>query len=153
MTLAIALLVMVALGMFWYWQGIPKQVPEKKNAPADAAKGRAPVKKSAPAQAPANSTDGRDDAHKYRAVSIHHRADACAAAKALADKRFLTDAAPTLPLSGCNCAHCQCSYAHHADQRSEDDDRRTMHSLQTELYTRTAKERREHSGRRRDDVG
>lgn len=168
MTLAVVLLVMMAGGIFWYWHSLPKQIPAKKSTPANGADAlkSAPVKKSAPAHTPAtNSTKHsttrsatHSNAHKadnkYHAVSIQCRDCACEAAKALTHKRFLTAAAPVLPVAGCDNAHCQCSYAHHADQRADDDDRRSVHSLRTELYTRTAgEERRGSKGRRRDDVG
>lgn len=148
MTLAVVLLVMIAGGMFWYWHALPKQAPAKKNSTA--VQRREPAKKHAPAKAPASSDT---TAHNYQAVSIQCRADACAAAKAIAGKRFLTAAAPTLPLAGCGAAQCHCSYARHADQRSDEDDRRSVHSLQTELFTRTAAERRKRRGRRRTDRG
>jgi hypothetical protein len=32
MTLAVVLLAMLAGGMFWYWQALPKQAPSKKSA-------------------------------------------------------------------------------------------------------------------------
>jgi hypothetical protein len=153
MTLAVVLLVMMAGGIFWYWHSLPKQAPAKKTAPADNAQKRTSVKKSAPAKAPAHSTDNHDAAARYRAVSIQCRDNGCAAAKALAGKRLLTATAPTLPVPGCDAANCQCSYSHHGDRRAEDDDRRSVHGLRTELYTRTAgEERRERRGRRKDDM-
>lgn len=150
MTLAVVLLAMLAGGMFWYWQALPKQAPSKKNARADS-KGRTPVKKSMPAQAPGSRTSN-DPADKYRAVSIQCRDNACAAAKALGKQRFLVSDAPALPLAKCDQTPCHCSYIHHVDRRSDEDDRRSVHSLQTELYTRTAgKERRGKRGRRKTD--
>jgi hypothetical protein len=149
MTLAVALLVLLAGGIFWYWQALPKQHSARKSATAQ--RSAATPKKAAAArvatQVVAASTD-------YRAVSIQCKSEACDAAKALGAKRFLLAEAPSLPLPGCACAHCQCSYAHHADQRSDTDDRRGVQGLQTELYTRTAKEdrRRKKRGRRKTDI-
>jgi hypothetical protein len=144
---------MLAGGMFWYWHALPKHTPTKKNARVAEATGRSPVKKSLPAHAPASSSTANNSAaNKYRAVSIQCPAEGCAAAKALDKKRFLTREAPVLPLKDCDQATCHCSYAHHADRRSVDDDRRSIHSLQTELYTRTAgQERRTRRGRRKED--
>lgn len=154
MTLAIVLLVMLAGGMFWYWNGLPKQAPTKKNSRTVDAQGKTPVKKSLPAHAPAPSSTANNNAStRYRAVSVHCPTDGCAAAKALGEKRFLAREAPALPLPGCDHAACHCSYAHHADQRAVDDDRRNVHGLQTELYTRTAgQERRNRRGRRKGDL-
>jgi hypothetical protein len=148
MTLALVLLAMLAGGMFWYWQALPKQAPTKKNSRAAEAKRKTPEKKSLPAQAPGptSTTD------KYRAVSIQCRESGCAAARALSEQRFLVKDAPVLPLPDCDKAPCHCSYLHHADQRAADDDRRSVHSLQTELYTRTTEpERRTRRGRRKGD--
>jgi hypothetical protein len=143
--------------MFWYWQALPKQTSAKKqaikkNARAQGATpaGKISVKKSMPAQAPADHTANSEG--RYRAVSIKSRNESCAAAKALGDQRFLVKSAPTLPLPDCDRAPCHCSYVHHADQRAVDEDRRSVHSLQTELYTRTAeRERRNRRGRRKGD--
>ena len=55
----------------------------------------------------------------YHAVSIERGANACAAARATDNKRFLSYAAPMLPLRECTqSSACQCRYAHHADQHS-----------------------------------
>jgi hypothetical protein len=152
MTLAVVLLAMLAGGMFWYWQALPKQAPSKKSARAGQAKRVTPAKKSLPAQAP-GSRIASDSADKYRAVSVQCRGNACAAAKALGKQRFLVAEAPALPLPKCDQTPCHCSYMHHADRRSGEDDRRSVHhSLQTELYTRTAgQERRGRRGRRKTD--
>ena len=157
MTLAVALLIMITVGIFWYWHALPKQAPTKKTARSADAPGKSPVKKSLPALAPASSNTTTTSINnaakgKYRAVSVHCPSDGCAAAKALGEQRFLAREAPALPLPECDHATCTCSYAHHADQRAEDDDRRDVHGLRTELYTRTAgAERRNRHGRRKDD--
>jgi hypothetical protein len=144
---------MIAGGMFWYWNGLPKQAPTKKNSRAADIQGKTPLKKSQPAHAPGPSSKANNSTtNRYRAVSVHCPSDGCAAAKALGSQRFLAREAPVLPLPGCDHAACPCSYAHHADQRATDDDRRSIHGLQTELYTRTAgSERRNRRGRRKGD--
>lgn len=153
MTLAVSVLVMIAVGMFWYWQSLPKQQAIKKYAAAGThAARRDAAKKPVPASAPANSSASQRESNSYRAVSVQTRDDACDTARTLAGKRFLVNSAPILPVPGCSCANCHCSYAHHADRRGEDDDRRSPHALTTELYTRTATERRTRRGRRRTDI-
>lgn len=149
MTLAVVLLAMLAGGIFWYWQALPKKSPVKKNRPtpdSSSALRKSPAKKSMPASKPA------EEINKYRAVSIQCKENSCSAAKTLVGTRFLTNVAPQIPLPECDHSPCQCSYARHDDQRTDNDDRRSVHSLQTELYTRTAEEdRRAKRGRRKGD--
>jgi hypothetical protein len=74
-------------------------------------------------------TSGRPVEHRrignpYHAVSIEPGTRACEAARAASAKRFLSTAAPMLPLR--ECAHpsaCQCRYAHYQDRRSQPDRR------------------------------
>ena len=54
----------------------------------------------------------------FHAVSIKHAENACEAAKAMAGMRFLSSAAPRLPLGECNAQECLCRFIHHADRRS-----------------------------------
>lgn len=53
----------------------------------------------------------------FHAVSIQAGSRACAQAKALEGKRFLSRQAPVLPLKACTCASCECRYQHHEDRR------------------------------------
>jgi hypothetical protein len=56
--------------------------------------------------------------HAWHAVTIVPGAAACDAAQELRGRRFLSSAAPRLPLAGCtNRDQCQCKYQHHADRR------------------------------------
>jgi len=55
--------------------------------------------------------------NQYHAVSVVAGPQACAVARALADKRFISREAPPLPLAGCTQEHCDCRYAHHEDRR------------------------------------
>ena len=56
----------------------------------------------------------------YRAVTIHGRADCCAAAKRIKGDVFLAAHAPLLPLGGCTQTEkCHCRYQHLADRRQE----------------------------------
>lgn len=59
----------------------------------------------------------------FHAVSIQICPQACAAAKQLRDKRFLSSQAPMLPLSDCNVKDCKCKFVHHQDRRSHEDRR------------------------------
>jgi hypothetical protein len=59
----------------------------------------------------------------YHAVSISIEKKACEAAKAMTGRRFLSDAAPLLPLRDCDVADCRCKFTHHADRREKKDRR------------------------------
>ena len=71
--------------------------------------------------------------HIYQAASINPGGCACAAVKALGDKRFLAYEAPQMPLPGCNSAKCQCRYVRHDDRRQREE-RRAVYCLQTDLH-------------------
>ena len=51
----------------------------------------------------------------FHAVSIKFDAQACEAAKMMSGRRFLSNAAPRLPLPDCNALECRCSFSHHKD--------------------------------------
>jgi hypothetical protein len=90
----------------------------------------------------------------FRAVSIEAPDTACAAAKAIAGKRFLVAEhnVPQLPLGECDAASCTCTYAHHPDRREEQEIRRAPAGLRTQLHAFTDKmERRKRRGRRSTD--
>ncbi|MDH3351355.1 MAG: hypothetical protein OEM60_05020 [Gammaproteobacteria bacterium] len=59
----------------------------------------------------------------YHAVSIKFPSNACAAAKEMANRRFLSSAAPRLPLAECNVMECKCRFVHHKDRRTSKDRR------------------------------
>lgn len=59
----------------------------------------------------------------YHAVSIKFRNNACKAAQELEGHRFLSTAAPRLPLSECDAAECSCRFVHHKDRRTGNDRR------------------------------
>ncbi len=60
---------------------------------------------------------------KFHAVSIVFEQNACAAAKEMAGRRFLSSAPPKLPLPDCDAASCKCHFKHHDDRRSGKDRR------------------------------
>ena len=54
----------------------------------------------------------------YHAVSIKFPSNACNAAKDMEGRRFLSSAAPKLPLAGCPNLDCSCRFVHHKDRRA-----------------------------------
>jgi hypothetical protein len=92
------------------------------------------------------------DSARYHAVSIKPGAYACSAANDLAGQRFLASEAPSLPLSDCNAADCECHFTHHKDRRSGKDRRSPFTSGGMAAATGTfGSERREGRDRRLDD--
>jgi len=74
----------------------------------------------------------RPDEHKkaatvkntqFHAVSIRFAPDACEAAKKMEGRRFLSTAAPKIPLPDCDAAECKCRFKHHQDRRAGNDRR------------------------------
>lgn len=59
----------------------------------------------------------------YHAVSIEFSGNACSAAKELEGRRFLSSAAPKLPLADCDVLECNCRFVHHKDRRAGKDRR------------------------------
>ena len=53
----------------------------------------------------------------WHAVSIAPGPQACAAARDLVRRRYLSREAPALPLKACDQAKCACRYNHHDDRR------------------------------------
>lgn len=87
----------------------------------------------------------------FHCVEVHHHTHGCEAVKKSHGKRFLSAQAPILPLEGCDKAHCDCDYIHHADRRVEL--RRNDTGIQHELYGQNgeSEHREEHHGRRKND--
>jgi hypothetical protein len=88
----------------------------------------------------------------YHAVAIKYSENACDAAKAMTGRRFLSSAAPRLPLPDCDYMDCRCVFAHHKDRRTNTERRSPFASGRatgsTGLYE---KERRETQDRRSDN--
>lgn len=62
---------------------------------------------------------------KFHAVSIKVGPSVCSAAQSLDGKRFLSNAAPRIPLPDCDEPECECRFEHYGDRREMDpDDRR-----------------------------
>ena len=64
-----------------------------------------------------------DKSSPYHAVSLQCASNACEAAKAMTGRRFLSSAAPRLPLPECDALECRCRFAHHSDRRTGRDRR------------------------------
>ncbi len=64
-----------------------------------------------------------DETTVYHAVSIKYSSNACDAAKEMTGRRFLSSAAPRLPLPDCDSLECRCQFSHHADRRTGKDRR------------------------------
>ena len=86
---------------------------------------------------------------EFHAVAIKFTQNACDAAKSMRGKRFLSNAAPRLPLPECNVAQCDCRFMHYKDRRANSDRRNPyrgsmgVSSGEYETEKREAKERRE----------
>jgi hypothetical protein len=59
----------------------------------------------------------------YHAVSIKFAGNACEAAREMEGRRFLSSAAPRLPLPDCDVLDCSCRFAHYQDRRARQDRR------------------------------
>ena len=106
--------------------------------------------KSEEKQQPCSLTDTGNTA--YHAVSIKFDTNACDAAKEMEGRRFLSSAAPRLPLPECNGLECRCHFIHHKDRRLRRD-RRSPFGAAGFVGGGTGsfeKERRERSERRKD---
>lgn len=91
-----------------------------------------------------------DKTSAFHAVSLKYSASACDAAKAMTGRRFLSGAAPRLPLPGCDAMACNCSFAHHSDRRSGRDRRSPFNPANPGGGTGAFKvERRDRRDRRR----
>ena len=73
--------------------------------------------------APVKSSSSKDDTGSFHAVAIKYSGNACDAAKAMTGRRFLSNAAPRLPLPECNLLECRCIFAHYNDRRTGRDRR------------------------------
>ena len=85
---------------------------------------------------------------RFHAVSIRPGPDACHAARGLVGQRFLSDAAPSIPLSGCDSQNCRCRFVHFSDRRSGDD-RRSPFPAAIGIDTGTYRKEQRQSGDRR----
>jgi hypothetical protein len=83
-----------------------------------------PVRRPAPPPPPAGPGARRPPAgRKFHGVTVKPCPDACPAVLAIADRRFLPEEVPPLPLPGCDQRACRCAYTHHGDRRDAEDRR------------------------------
>ncbi len=91
-----------------------------------------------------------DKSSPYHAVSLQYSSNACDAAKAMTGRRFLSTAAPRLPLPECDALECRCRFAHHADRRTGLDRRSPFSPGSAGTSTGTFKvDRRQNKDRRK----
>ena len=111
------------------------------------------VRRRGRTQAPPEPANPKREADTtYHAVSLKIDAQhACDAAREMTGRRFLSNAAPRLPLAGCNALECRCRFTHHKDRRTGKDRRSPF---VTSGYSGTSgsfkTERRERRDRRKD---
>jgi hypothetical protein len=87
---------------------------------------------------------------EFHAVSLKITSGACSAAKDLKGKRFLSSAAPRIPLPDCDVLDCKCRFLHHKDRR-DGDDRRDPYAPRIAGGTGTLKkDKRKRRERRKD---
>jgi hypothetical protein len=113
------------------------------------------VRKYTPRTGTSAINAGLQEKNAWRATSIVHGKHACAAVKAIANKRFLDieKIIPALPLPNCNVPACSCKYVFYEDRRAHPEDRRQPASSQSAQYRKTGgtNRRRKPRGRRKGD--
>jgi len=67
--------------------------------------------------------EARNKNSAFHAVSIKFSGNACEAAREMEGRRFLSSAAPRIPLPDCDVLDCTCRFAHHQDRRARQDRR------------------------------
>lgn len=88
---------------------------------------------------------------EFHSVAIKYSENACDAAKAMTGRRFLANAAPTLPLPECDFLECHCIFSHYDDRRTGRDRRSPfVPAAATGMTGRHRIERRERTDRRKD---
>ncbi|MEH6636961.1 MAG: hypothetical protein V7700_15670 [Halioglobus sp.] len=93
-----------------------------------------------------------DTINPYSAISLRCGRGACSAAREIANERFLSTDAPTLPIESCTSQSCLCSYRYYGDRRRDERERRALRSTKTELFHSDGNlERRMQLGRRASD--
>ena len=100
----------------------------------------------------ARSPGLKSTSQPFAALSVKPGANGCAAAADIGNVRFLEDAAPHLPLQGCDLLACNCTFQRHADRRREEQgERRGTGAVDSELVSEPGIDRRQLHGRRITD--
>ncbi len=101
-----------------------------------------------------NVSPGKDAPRRvspWHAVSIVLGNSCCGPARDASRTRFLSTAAPRLPLAQCTTPeNCRCAYKHHSDRRVQPRRRDELVGLRRTGHV--AQERRTMRGRREDDM-
>lgn len=137
------ILVLVAAGLFWFF--FPRRTKREKAA---LAKQRKLEEMSAQAAGAAN------EEHPFQAVSLCSLGGGCPEVEALAQRRFLVDESPALPLEGCSSRNCTCKYVRHEDRRYDGHGRSmpiSADGAQCELPSAIERRHLEARGRRKSD--
>ena len=138
---SIVLLLFMLVGVRWYNAKVAREEAENPRP-----------KPKARADLPTDRSQVAHESTPYHAVSIKFAPNACEAAKAMAGKRFLSAAAPKLPLPECNVLDCKCRFIHHADRRKGSDRRGDVpRGFGGDATGEHRKERRKRPERRHDD--
>ena len=88
---------------------------------------------------------------KFHAVSIKYKNNACEAARKMEGRRFLSSAAPRIPLPDCDALECNCKFIHHKDRRAADDRRNSYGQSFGGGSTGSYEAEQRKRGERRDD--
>ena len=89
-------------------------------------------------------------ANPFHAVTIATGPRACAPARLLRDRRFLSREAPALPLKACDCTDCACRYEHYDDRRKTGRRARDL-GVSIDGYDGSEKRTKSKRGRRKSD--
>ncbi len=87
---------------------------------------------------------------EFHAVAIKFSNNACEAAKSMSGKRFLSNAAPHLPLKECNVMKCDCRFVHYKDRRNDNDRRNPFRGSMGVSSGEYETEKREAEDRRKE---
>jgi hypothetical protein len=140
----VIVVVIAALGYFIIVQVQGSASPKPGNTDRPGSSSGSAVKKSAAPDLP-----------PYRSTSIRPGKNACDAALAIVEERFLVEngVIPPLPLPACDAASCTCKYIKHSDRREDDDEdrrdivgmNRNMGAVDRDEDRRSGRERRKRS--------
>ncbi len=101
-------------------------------------------------QSPASRPVKTAATSEFHAVSIKFPSSACSAAKSLDGKRFLSSAAPRIPLAECDVLECKCRFVHYSDRREGDDRRNPYRASIAGETGKNPQEKRRRPERRED---
>ena len=104
------------------------------------------------ADSTAKSAARADDNRAFHAVAIEYSDKACDAAKAMTGRRFLSNAAPRLPLPECDLLECRCRFVHFKDRRTNRDRRSPFATSSSSGTSGTFEQKRRENADRRSDA-